>query len=222
MPGKSSMVASTPQGIERLRHIIECYCRSNGVSWRSLSLKVGDNQGLVKDLMNRVTRPRRETLSKLAEAMQVSPRQLVGSGPMPPFARTKDATSPADDMVRFASGEIDRTREDDEAYPVLCSGAPGELSLARKYVEEHLASSDLDHVVLFRAMADFDDETKPRGGHKLSIRKDDLMLVDISVKIARNPGLYLFPEALSPEIKRLVNPIRARVVGRVLWVAHIV
>lgn len=65
-------------GKSPLQRLVQAYLDTNGVSMREMSKKLGDNPGLVKDIMSgRVAKPRRKTLVALSSVLGVPVDQLV-------------------------------------------------------------------------------------------------------------------------------------------------
>lgn len=82
----------TQAGLDRIQHLLGLYLDRHELSMRDLSLRAGENAGLVKDLMSGRLRglPRAKTLQGLSRAMRIDdPMALVDpSRPEPDLSKT--------------------------------------------------------------------------------------------------------------------------------------
>jgi transcriptional regulator with XRE-family HTH domain len=105
---RRAMDTETKQQIDRLQRLIQAYLEQHEISMRDLSLRAGDNAGLIKDIMSGRLKslPRAKTLRAIARAMRIeSSDELIDPAlPDPDLTRTP---APPDSKPAAARGDGD-------------------------------------------------------------------------------------------------------------------
>jgi len=214
---------------DRLRKIILSYCDVNDVSYRELSRLIG-NPGIIADIMKGRSRwPRKNTLRRLAEILKIKFSDLIGTGPLPTFSRTtkERAAKPTDkDMVRIPSGEI-KTKsgagfihDGDVLFGELVATVPSMLALAHAYLSANIRTSRTEDLVLYLVPPDLFSAPNIDDRKKMVIREGDLVLVDVSVRLVREPGIYLVYDGDESRLVEFVRAVGQRVIGRAVWIGR--
>ncbi|MBP2302779.1 helix-turn-helix domain-containing protein [Azospirillum picis] len=225
--------------MKRLRTLLQGYMDRHGLSQRELSARIGPNVGLIKDILTirpdgspRVAKPRRDTLIEIARVVGLSLDEVwTRDAPIPDFRarpplpqeRVRDAyhrlvrITPVSDAVssQVGAGVVDLLRvieaPVDGGWSLsLAQDARAPLSLPTAYLEERIGVLAA-HARHWRLAS-----TTSSG----LLRRGDDVVIDVSVRHARDAGLYAVSAEEGIDAMRLDDNDGRAVIGRIVWRAQ--